>query len=74
MWIKRVADELAGFLMPIGGLSDTLNALSNPANADYNYNRVVDAFKDALSQMTVELDDDQVGKFVIRTVENAIYT
>ena len=73
-WIKRVADELAGFLMPIGGLSDTLNALSNPANADYNYNRVVDAFKDALSQMTVELDDDQVGKFVIRTVENAIYT
>ena len=35
---------------------------------------VVDAFKEALSQMTVELDDDQVGKFVVKTVENAIYT
>ena len=74
MWIKRVAEELSDFMLPIGGLSGTLNALSNPSAADYNYNRMVDAFKDALSQMTVELDDDQVGKFVIKTVENAIYT
>ena len=73
-WIKRVAEELSDFMFPINGLSNTLNSLSNPAVADYNYNRMVDAFKDALSQMTVELDDDQVGKFVIKTVENAIYT
>ena len=73
-WIQRVADELAGFMLPIGGLSDTLNNISNPAAADYRFNTVVDAFKEALSQMTVELDDDQVGKFVVKTVENAIYT
>ena len=73
-WIQRVADELAGFMLPIGGLSDALNKISNPAAADYRYNTVVDAFKEALSQMTVELDDDQVGKFVVKTVENAIYT
>lgn len=73
-WIKRVAEELSDFMFPINGLSNTLNSLSNPAVADYNYNRMVDAFKDALSQMTVELDDDQVGKFVVKTVENAIYT
>ena len=73
-WIKRVAEELSDFMFPLNGLSSTLNSLSNPAAADYNYNRMVDAFKDALSQMTVELDDDQVGKFVIKTVENAIYT
>ena len=73
-WIQRVADELAGFMLPIGGLSDALNNISNPAAADYRFNIVVDAFKEALSQMTVELDDDQVGKFVVKTVENAIYT
>ena len=73
-WIQRVADELAGFMLPIGGLSDALNNISNPAAADYRFNTVVDAFKEALSQMTVELDDDQVGKFVVKTVENAIYT
>ena len=73
-WIQRVADELAGFMLPIGGLSDALNNISNPAAADYRFNMVVDAFKEALSQMTVELDDDQVGKFVVKTVENAIYT
>ena len=73
-WIQRVADELAGFILPIGGLSDALNNISNPAAADYRFNMVVDAFKEALSQMTVELDDDQVGKFVVKTVENAIYT
>lgn len=73
-WIKRVAEELSDFMFPISGLSNTLNSLSNSAVADYNYNRMVDAFKDALSQMTVELDDDQVGKFVVKTVENAIYT
>lgn len=73
-WIQRVADELAGFMLPIGGLSDALNNISNPAAVDYRFNMVVDAFKEALSQMTVELDDDQVGKFVVKTVENAIYT
>lgn len=73
-WIQRVADELASFMLPIGGLSDALNNISNPAAADYRFNMVVDAFKEALSQMTVELDDDQVGKFVVKTVENAIYT
>ena len=73
-WIQRVADELAGFMLPIGGLSDALNNISNPAAADYGFNMVVDAFKEALSQMTVELDDDQVGKFVVKTVEDAIYT
>ena len=61
-------------MLPIGGLSDALNNISNPAAADYRFNMVVDAFKEALSQMTVELDDDQVGKFVVKTVENAIYT
>jgi phage-related protein len=39
-----------------------------------NYQAMVNAFKEALGQMTVELDDRQVGKFVKKTVEQAIYT
>jgi len=35
---------------------------------------MVDAFKTALSQMTVEMDDETMGKFVEKTVARAIYT
>ena len=73
MWIKRVAQEMASFLDPFSGLSETVSNIYNPSAMDYSYNQIVDAFKDALSQMTVELDDDQVGRFVIKTVENAVY-
>lgn len=73
MWIKRVAQEMASFFDPFSGLSETVSNIYNPSAMDYSYNQIVDAFKDALSQMTVELDDDQVGRFVIKTVENAVY-
>jgi hypothetical protein len=35
---------------------------------------MVGAFKDALSQMKIELDDEVAGKFVEKTVARAIYT
>ena len=55
-----------------GGLGSTTGAGSlNEVNA---YDDMVKAFKDALGQMTVELDDRQVGQFVTKTVANAIYT
>ena len=38
------------------------------------YNEMVTAFKDALSQMKVELDDEEMGKFIEKTVADAIYT
>ena len=34
---------------------------------------IVSAFKEALSQMTVVMDDEQMGRFVERTVTQAIY-
>ena len=43
-------------------------------NAEYTYNNMVSAFKEALSQMTVELDDENMGKFVENTIQKAIYT
>lgn len=39
----------------------------------YFYNDMVSAFKTALGEMTVELDDEVAGKFVEKTVARAIY-
>ena len=36
--------------------------------------RIIEAFKNALSQMKIELDDEVAGQFVERTVTEAIYT
>ena len=38
-----------------------------------DFNTLVNAFKTALEDMTVELDDREVGKFVKKTVSAAIY-
>ena len=38
-----------------------------------DFNTLVRAFKEALGDMTVELDDREVGKFVSKTVSTAIY-
>lgn len=45
---------------------DSINTLSN-------YNSLVEAFTEALEGMKIELDDEEVGSFVKKTVENAIY-
>ena len=38
-----------------------------------DFNLLVRAFKEALGDMTVELDDREVGKFITKTVSTAIY-
>lgn len=40
----------------------------------YGFDTMVAAFKEALEGVNVELDDQKVGKFVKKTVTNAIYT
>lgn len=40
---------------------------------DPTYINLVDSFKEALSEMKIELDDEVAGKFVNRTVARAIY-
>ena len=63
--------------------ADMQDALPTSFNTDVNvgsgsvagnsYYNMVDAFKDALSQMKIELDDEVAGHFVETTVTNAIY-
>ena len=38
-----------------------------------SFNDLVSAFKEALTGVDVELDDQQVGRFVRKTVTDAIY-
>lgn len=40
---------------------------------DPTYMTLIDSFKEALSEMKIELDDEVAGKFVNRTVARAIY-
>lgn len=75
-WISKVAQEIAQILeTPLLGLAESIKGMQIPQTQnDYSYNDVVNAFKDALGQMKVVLDDEEMGHFVEKTVADAIYT
>ena len=50
-----------------------LNVNSGISSNSFSYDAMLDAFKEALSDMKIELDDEVAGKFVERTVARAIY-
>ncbi len=63
---------------------DMQNAIPNSFDTDINvgsnsvagvnsFSNMVEAFKEALSEMKIELDDEVAGRFVETTVTNAIY-
>lgn len=65
-WIKKVAAELQN----ANAMKQTL-----PGDKPYmDYTEMVNAFKTALSEVVVEMDDEQMGRFVEKTVARAIYT
>lgn len=56
------------------GMSDAFNAnggVSTTGGRSYDY--MVEAFKDALSQVKIEMDDEEMGHFVDKTVTKLIY-
>ena len=65
-WIRRVAGELQDSMNQIG--------VAQPRTAEREYTSMVRAFKEALAQMKIELDDEVAGKFVERTVTRVIYS
>ena len=61
--------------MPINtSMSNTTSAIQRAESQEYGFNNMVLAFQEALASMKIELDDEEAGRFVRRTVENAIYT
>jgi len=65
-WIKKVAKELSKMELPRENTEN--NILKN-----FEYKNMIEAFKEALGQMSVEMDDITMGKFVEKTVAKAIY-
>jgi myosin heavy subunit len=63
-------------------ISDIANSLPNVFNVNGAANsygsdntiNIVEQFKEALAQMTIELDDENMGKFVDKTVARTIYS
>ena len=64
-WIRRVADQMRDSL--------SANAVRTPEPTEVDYNSIVGAFKEALSEMKIEMDDEEMGKFVDRTVTRLVY-
>ena len=57
------------------GIEASVNPTINPSiSYDTNYNMMARAVKEALQGMTVELDDNEVGKFVVKTVAEEVYS
>lgn len=55
------------------GMSDAFNVNGGISTSGGSYNNMVEAFKDALSQVKIEMDDEEMGHFVDKTVTKLIY-
>ena len=76
--MKNVTSDMEGaipssFDTQING---SYNGFDNSGNTNttYGFNSIVEAFKTALSEMKIELDDENMGKFIDRTVARTIYS
>lgn len=57
------------------GIEASVNPTINPSMTyETNYVLMAKAMKDALQDMTIELDDENVGKFVVKTITNEVYS
>ena len=73
--VKQLSSEMTQAMHPnmaING-SNLNETTQGGINTLSNYNSLVEAFTEALEGMKIELDDEEVGNFVKKTVENAIY-
>lgn len=74
-WIRRIADELKKNLNGISSpYPQTYQNAAEIRNSELSYTTIVSAFKDALKGVKVEMDSDEMGRFVEKTVADAIYT
>ena len=74
--MKNVTKEIQASLPT--ELDTSVNGVGIGVNTDTNSRyeeiNVVEQFKEALSQMTIELDDENMGKFIDKTVARTIYS
>lgn len=71
--MQNVTAEMQDAIPTSFNVGTDLNSGSLSAMGGYDYLTLVQAFEEALGDMTVELDGVNMGKFVTKTVTNAIY-
>lgn len=68
---RQVKDAMQGLA---NGIETSINPTINPSvSYETNYTLMARAMQEAMQGMEIELDDREVGKFVIKTVENEVY-
>ena len=71
--MKNVTRQMENAIPTSFDTTATLNGRSGNVGGS-SYYTMVDAFKEALSQMKIELDDDEVGRFIDKTVTRLVYS
>ena len=73
--LKKASPELINQTEALAsGMSDAFNVNGSvSASGGRSYDFMVEAFKDALSQVKIEMDDEEMGHFVDKTVTKLIY-
>ena len=76
MTIDDIIGNVDSALMGLNaGINSSINPVINPSvSYETNYQMMAKAVKEALNDMEVELDDREVGKFVIKKVTEEIYS
>ena len=69
-----IADQIQAGMPISSSIRNGTSAIQMAEKESFNYNNMVLAFQEALATMKIELDDEEAGRFVRKTVENAIYT
>ena len=69
--MSEVTDEMASAIPT--EFDTSVTAKVSGSTQQSNYDMMVSAFKKALQEVTVELDNREVGRFVTRTVERVVY-
>ena len=54
-------------------LNPTLTTANGYTASDFSYESMVSAFKEALTGVKVEMDDEEMGRFVDKTVSNLVF-
>lgn len=71
--MKEVNRDIENALPDFNNLVKDVNIGSTQSTGSLDYYTLVSAFKEALTGVDVQLDDQKVGKFVKKTVSDAIY-
>lgn len=72
--MKAVSQEMGDAIPKSFDVETSINSVAGARASGNPYENMVGAFKQALSEMKIELDDEVAGKFIDKTVTRLIYT